>query len=208
MVGSGTMAERLAGGNDAIALLGNTLSTASLLVVLILTLGPVSGAHFNPAVTLCFWMRREIRGRDALRYVAAQIGGGLVGVALAHAMFGLPLFEIGTRARSAPSLWLAEAVATLGLVATILGTLRHRPDRVCFTVGLYIAAAYWFTASTSFANPAVTIARSLTRTFSGIAWDHAPAFIAVQLLAAALATPLFGWLFGRGAAIASRLDAC
>lgn len=194
VIGSGIMGDKLAGGNVVIALLGNTLPTGAILVVLILMFGPLSGAHFNPAVTLAFVMRRQIPGREALLYVLAQIAGGLAGAMVAHAMFELPLAQLSENARTGHAQWFSEWVATFGLVATILGTLRFRPDAVAFAVGLYITAGYWFTASTSFANPAVTIARSFTDTFSGIAPSHAPAFILAQLIGAAAATLVFAWL--------------
>lgn len=197
VIGSGIMADSLAGGNVAIALLGNTVATGAILVVIILMFGPLSGAHFNPAVTFVFLLRGEISRRDALLYVLVQIAGGLVGMLIAHAMFDLPLFQLGTIERSGGAQWLAEAVATFGLVAAILGTLRWRPEAVPFAVGLYITAGYWFTASTSFANPAVTVARSFTDTFSGIAPAHMPAFIVAQFVGAALAAALFGWLMPR-----------
>lgn len=194
VVGSGIMGDRLDGGNVALALLGNTLPTGAILVVLILMLGPVSGAHFNPAVTLAFAMRKEIPPGEALLYVAAQITGGLLGALIAHAMFELPLLQVSATARTGAAQWFSEWVATFGLVATILGTLRFRPEAVAYAVGLYITAGYWFTASTSFANPAVTIARAFTDTFSGIIPAHAPAFVIAQLVGAASATLLFGWL--------------
>ena len=194
VVGSGIMAERLAGGNVALALLGNTIPTGAILFVLITMLGPVSGAHFNPAVTLAFWMRREIKLNEALAYVGVQIIGAIMGTLVAHAMFEEILLQISTNIRNGPAHWLSEGVATFGLVATILGTLRWRPEAVPTAVGLYITAAYWFTASTSFANPAVTIARSLTDTFSGIAPENAPGFILMQFVGAAIATGLMAWL--------------
>ncbi len=194
VIGSGIMGESLAGGNVAIALLGNTLATGAILVVLILAFGPLSGAHFNPAVTLAFLMRREIAPSEAMLYVVAQIAGGLIGALVAHAMFELPLVQISETARSGPAQWFAEWVATFGLVATILATLRFRPEAVAYAVGLFIMAGYWFTASTSFANPAVTIARSFTDTFSGIAPAHVPGFIIAQLVGAAAATLVFAWL--------------
>ena len=194
VIGSGIMADDLAGGNVAIALLGNTVATGAILVVIILMFGPLSGAHFNPAVTFVFLLRGEISRKDALLYVIVQVAGGLVGMLITHAMFELPLFQLGTIERSGGAQWLAESVATFGLVAAILGTLRWRPEAVPFAVGLYITAGYWFTASTSFANPAVTIARSFTDTFSGIAPVHMPAFIVAQFVGAALAAGLFGWL--------------
>jgi glycerol uptake facilitator-like aquaporin len=194
VIGSGVMGERLAGGNTALALLGNTLATGAGLVVLITIFGPVSGAHFNPAVTLVFACRREISGRLALRYVLAQGLGAVIGVWLAHAMFAEPLFQISTKLRDGPAQALSEFVATFGLVAAILGSLRFRPDATPMIVGLYIVSAYWFTASTSFANPAVTAARALSNTFAGIAPVSAPAFIVAQLAGAAAASALFGWL--------------
>ena len=194
VVGSGIMAERLAGGNVALALLGNTIPTGAILFVLITMLGPVSGAHFNPAVTLAFWMRREIKLNEALAYVGVQIIGAIMGTLVAHAMFEEILLQISANIRNGPAQWLSEGVATFGLVATILGTLRWRPEAVPTAVGLYITAAYWFTASTSFANPAVTIARSLTDTFSGIAPENAPGFILMQFVGAAIATGLMAWL--------------
>lgn len=194
VVGSGIMGERLSGGNDAVALLGNTLSTGAGLVVLITVFGPVSGAHFNPAVTLVFALRREIGPYLALAYVAAQSAGGLVGVLAAHAMFDEPLWQVSTRLRDGPGQAFSEAVATFGLVAAILGSLRFRPDFTPAVVGLYITAAYWFTGSTSFANPAVTLARSFTDSFAGIAPSSAPAFVAAQLAGAVAAWAMFGWL--------------
>ena len=194
VVGSGIMAERLAGGNVALALLGNTIPTGAFLFVLITMLGPVSGAHFNPAVTLAFWLRREIKLNEALAYVGVQIIGAIMGTLVAHAMFEEILLQISTNIRTGPAQWLSEGIATFGLVATILGTLRWRPEAVPTAVGLYITAAYWFTASTSFANPAVTIARSLTDTFSGIAPENAPGFILMQFVGAAVATGLMAWL--------------
>ena len=194
VVGSGIMAERLAGGNVALALLGNTIPTGAILFVLITMLGPVSGAHFNPAVTLAFWMRREIKLNEALAYVGVQITGAIMGTLVAHEMFEGILLQTSTNIRNGPAQWLSEGVATFGLVATILGTLRWRPEAVPTAVGLYITAAYWFTASTSFANPAVTIARSLTDTFSGIAPENAPGFILMQFVGAAIATGLMAWL--------------
>ncbi len=198
VVGSGIMAERLAGGNLAVALLGNTIPTGAILVVLITVFGPVSGAHFNPAVTLSFLIRREIAPKAAAAYVSAQILGGIAGVLAAHLMFDLPLVHPSAQPRTGLGQWAGEFVATFGLVGTILACLRARPDFVAVAVGLYITAAYWFTSSTSFANPAVTIARALSDSFAGIAPASVPAFVAVQLLAAALATVFFGW-FLRGA---------
>ena len=198
VVGSGIMGEQLSPGNPAIALLGNTIATGAILVVIILMFAPVSGAHFNPAVTLTFLLRREIPPTAAAAYCITQVVAGLAGVWLAHAMFGLEIVQTSENARSGFGQWLAEGVATFGLVATILAVLRSRPDLVAFAVGLYITAGYWFTASTSFANPAVTIARAFTDTFSGIQPDHVPAFVAAQLVGAALATWTFGWLLSSG----------
>ncbi len=194
VIGSGIMAESLAGGNVALALLGNTVATGAILVVIIMMFGPLSGAHYNPAVTFVFFLRRQIPLREALLYIAVQVSGGLIGMLVAHAMFEQPLFQLGTIERSGPAQWLAEVVATFGLVAAILGTLRWRPEAVPFAVGLYITAAYWFTASTSFANPAVTVARSFTDTFSGILPAHMPAFLIAQFVGAGLAALVFAWL--------------
>jgi len=194
VIGSGIMGERLAGGNVAIALLGNTLATGAGLMVLITVFGPISGAHFNPAVTLVALMRREIGGRAALLYPLAQVGGAIAGVWLAHAMFGEAILQVSTKLRDGPAQMLSETVATFGLIATILGVVRFRPDFTPVAVGLYITAAYWFTASTSFANPAVTVARALSDTFAGIAPASAPAFILAQLVGALLAALAFGWL--------------
>ena len=198
VIGSGIMGESLAGGNVAIALLGNTIATGAILAVLILIFGPISGAHFNPAVTLSFLMQGAIEKRVALLFVLVQVAGGLVGMLVAHGMFEEPLLQVSQKLRTGPAQWFAECVATFGLVATILGCVRFRPEAVAFAVGLYITAGYWFTASTSFANPAVTIARSFTDTFSGIRPVDAPAFIIAQLLGAAAATLVFGWLLRPG----------
>ena len=194
VIGSGIMGERLSGGNVAIALLGNTLATGAGLVVLITVFGPISGAHFNPAVTLVALLRREIKAHEALLYPVAQVVGAVAGVWLAHAMFEEPILQISTKLRDGPAQMLAEAVATFGLVATILGVVRFRPDFIAVAVGLYITAAYWFTASTSFANPAVTVARGLSDTFAGIAPASVPAFILAQVVGASLAALAFGWL--------------
>lgn len=194
VVGSGIMAERLAGGNIALALLGNTIATGAILVVLILVFGPVSGAHMNPAVSLVMAIRRDLRWRDLGPYVVAQIGGGCLGTLLAHGMFELPVLEIGIRARTGGAQWLAEAVASFGLLVTILGVLRHRAEAVPVAVGLYITAAYWFTASTSFANPAVTIARALTTSFAGIAPADVPMFIVAQIAGSLAGLALMVWL--------------
>ncbi|WNJ98641.1 MIP/aquaporin family protein [Thalassospiraceae bacterium LMO-JJ14] len=184
VIGSGIMAERLAGGNDAVALLGNTLATGAMLVVLISAFGPMSGAHFNPAVTLAFMMRREIEKSHALVYIIVQDAGAITGMLVAHIMFEEQIFQLSTKIRSGPAQMFSEAVATFGLVLTIFGAIRHRPDSVAWMVGLYITAAYWFTASTSFANPAVTIARAMTDTFSGIQPVDAPFFIIAQFVGA------------------------
>jgi len=197
VVGSGIMAERLAGGNVALALLCNTLPTGAILVVLILTFGPLSGAHFNPAVSLAFALRGELLWADTASYIVAQITGAIVGVWIAHLMFELPLWQLSLHERSGVGQWLAEAVATFGLLSTIFGVAARTPAAVPYAVGLYITSAYWFTASTSFANPAVTIARSLSDTFAGIAPHGAAAFIAAQLAGAALAIPLARWLWPR-----------
>ena len=197
VVGSGIMGERLSGGNVAIALLANAVATGAGLMVLILVFGPLSGAHFNPAVTLAFLLRREIGPAPALAYVAVQVLAAALGVMVAHVMFAEAVIQASTTLRSGGALWTAEVVATFGLVATILGCLRARPEAVPYAVGLYITAADWFTASTSFANPAVTLGRTLTDTFSGIAPGDAPAFILAQVLGAALATWVFGWLLSK-----------
>lgn len=194
VVGSGIMAERLAGGNAAIALLGNALATGAVLPVLILVFGPVSGAHMNPAVTAVLAMRQEIAPRLAAAYAVAQVMGAVVGVLLAHAMFSLPLLQAGATARTGAGQWIAETVATAGLVVTVLGVRQTRPDALPFAVGLYITGAYWFTASTSFANPAVTFARAMTGSFAGIAPGDVAAFVAVQLIAAVTAGAAWRWL--------------
>ncbi|MDJ0827048.1 MAG: MIP/aquaporin family protein [Rhodobacter sp.] len=187
VVGSGIMAEALSGGNLGVALLANAIATGCVLYVGITILGPISGAHFNPAVTFAFALRREIAPGEAVAFVATQIVGGILGVWLAHAMFDLAILQLSTTARTGAPQWLAEVVAAFGLVFVILGGLRHRPEAVPTLVALYITGAYWFTASTSFANPAVTIARGLTDTFAGIDPTHVAAFIAAQLVGAALA---------------------
>lgn len=194
VIGSGIMGERLAGGNVAVALLGNTLSTGAALVVLITVFGPISGAHFNPAVTLAFVIRREIGVGLGLAYVAVQVAGALLGTFAAHLMFAEPIVQLSTKLRDGPSQAFSEVVATFGLLATILGCLRFRADFTPAAVGLYITSAYWFTSSTSFANPAVTVARSLSNTFAGIAPASAPAFIAAQVFGALAAVLVFGWL--------------
>jgi glycerol uptake facilitator-like aquaporin len=199
VVGSGIMGERLAGGNVALALLCNTIPTGAILVVLILMLGPVSGAHLNPAVTLSFLMQRAIGVRAALAYVGVQIAGGIAGTWCAHLMFEAPVLMLSATVRTGAGQWLGEIVATFGLVATIVACLRLRPAAVAPAVGLYITAAYWFTSSTSFANPAVTVARSLSDTFAGIRPADVPAFVAAQCVGAILATWLIGWLVRRAA---------
>jgi glycerol uptake facilitator-like aquaporin len=199
VVGSGIMAQRLAGGNVALALLCNTIPTGAILVVLILIFAPTSGAHFNPAVTLAFACRGELSWTDAGLYIAAQIVGGVAGVWAAHLMFELPLLQSSLTVRTGAGQWFAEGVATFGLLLTIFGCVARAPNAVAYAVGLYITSAYWFTASTSFANPAVTIARSLSDTFAGIAPGNVLPFIAAQLLGAALAVALTEWLWGRQA---------
>jgi glycerol uptake facilitator-like aquaporin len=195
VIGSGMRGERLASGNVAIALLGNTLSTGAALIVLITIFGPLSGAHFNPAVTLVFALRGNISARTASYYILVQTLGAILGVWLAHAMFGESIFQLSTKLRSNPGQMISEFVATFGLIATILGGLRFRPDRVPMLVGLYIISAYWFTASTSFANPAVTLARSLSDTFAGIAPSSVPNFVAAQIAGGLSAGYLCHWLF-------------
>ncbi|HEX8130826.1 MAG TPA: MIP/aquaporin family protein [Pyrinomonadaceae bacterium] len=194
VVGSGIMGERLAGGNVAIALLANTLATGAALVALILTFGHVSGAHFNPAVTLADASQGGLAWRDVPAYLSAQVGGAFAGVATAHLMFGAPLFSASRHAREGGAQMFAEAVATFGLMSVVWGCARRRSAVVPFAVAAYITAAYWFTSSTSFANPAVTLARSVTDSFAGIRPMDAPAFILAQLLGAAAATALFRWL--------------
>jgi glycerol uptake facilitator-like aquaporin len=194
VIGSGIMAEQLAGGNVALALLGNTLATGAILIVLVLALGPVSGAHFNPAVSVVFALRRELTVVLSALYSVAQIVGAIFGVLLAHRMFDQPVFQISTTVRTGLGQWLAELVATFGLVGTILCVGKSRPASVAYAVGLYIAAAYWFTSSTSFANPAVTAARALSDTFAGIGPANAPAFAIAQFAGALAASWFFGWL--------------
>ncbi len=188
VIGSGIMAERLAGGNVAVALLGNTMATAAMLFVLITMLGPVSGAHFNPAVSIVMAIRRELAWRAVLPYILVQIGFGILGAWAAHVMFDLPVLQTSIKARTGIGQWISEAIATFGLVFTIIGTARHRPHWIPASVALYITAAYWFTSSTSFANPAITIARSMTNSFSGIAPADVPMFIAAQLTGAIAAS--------------------
>jgi glycerol uptake facilitator-like aquaporin len=201
VVGSGIMAERLAGGNVALALLGNTIPTGAILVVLILGLGPISGAHFNPAVSLVMTLTSGLKWRELGPYVLAQIVGGCLGTLAAHAMFDLSVFQLAAKARTGPAQWFAEFVATFGLLVTIATVVRFRLEAIPFAVGLYITAAYWFTASTSFANPAVTIARSLTDTFAGIAPNHVLPFVLAQLAGALAGMTLAGWLLDKGASV-------
>lgn len=194
VVGSGIMAEKLCGGNVGLALLANSLATGGGLIALILTFGPVSGAHFNPAVTLADASVGGTRWQDVPGYLVAQVLGGVLGVAVADLMFGLPAFTASAHVRTGPAQWLAEFVATFGLLGTIFGVSRRTPAATPFAVAAYIVAAYWFTASTSFANPAVTLARALTDTFAGIRPVDVPGFVVAQLLGAAAATALFTWL--------------
>jgi len=189
------MADHLSGGNGAIALLGNTLATGSMLFVLITVLGPISGAHMNPAVSLVAASRGELSWSDAAAYIAVQLSFGIFGAWAAHVMFDLPTFQLSVKARTGLGQWVAEGIATFGLIITILGTVRHRQPWVPATVALYITAAYWFTSSTSFANPAITVARSLSDTFAGIAPHDVPPFIVAQLTGAGLASLTARWLF-------------
>jgi glycerol uptake facilitator-like aquaporin len=195
VVGSGIMAERLSGGNVALALLGNTIPTGAILVVLILVFGPLSGAHLNPAVSLAFAVRGKFTWNAVAPTIAVQIAGAVLGAWAAHLMFDLPVLQLSTKVRSGGGQWFAEAVATFGLVLTIFGCVARTPAATPYAVGLYITAAYWFTASTSFANPAVTVARALSDTFAGIAPGNAPAFIAAQLAGALAAVSVAGWLW-------------
>jgi glycerol uptake facilitator-like aquaporin len=206
VVGSGVMGERLAEGNAAIALLANTMATGAALAVLISIFGPISGAHFNPGVSLYFALRHELSASDALMFCAAQIIGALIGVFAAHAMFAMPIFEVSQKLRDGPSQWFSEFVATFGLIATIAGSVRHRPGATPALVALYITAAYWFTASTSFANPAVTIARSLTDSFAGIAPHSVPPFIAAQLAGAVTGFFACAWLFPKAPKVQDTLQ--
>ncbi|MEO0588999.1 MAG: aquaporin [Pseudomonadota bacterium] len=201
VIGSGIMAENLAGGNVAVALLANTIATGAILFVLIAMLGPVSGAHFNPAVTFAFFLRREINLRSAAAFIATQIAAGSIGAFAAHLMFDLPIFQFSTKARAGIGQWTGEFLATFGLVLTILLLLKYRASAIPAGVALYITSAYWFTSSTSFANPAITIVRSLSNTFAGIAPGDAPLFIAAQLVGAAFAVALSGWLTAEDQAI-------
>ena len=195
VIGSGIMAEKLSGGNDAVALLGNTIATGAILFVLITMLGPISGAHMNPAVSLVAASRGELTWRVTALYIAAQLAFGILGAWAAHIMFDLPTLQLSTKVRTGFGQWTGEAVATFGLIMTILGTVRHRREWVPATVALYITAAYWFTSSTSFANPAITVARSLSDTFAGIAPHSVPPFIVAQLIGAAFAGLAARWLF-------------
>jgi glycerol uptake facilitator-like aquaporin len=195
VIGSGIMAQNLSGGNDAIALLGNTLATGAILFVLITILGPISGAHMNPAVSLVAAARRELSRGDAAAYILAQFAFGILGAWAAHLMFGLPTLQLSVKARTGLGQWTGESIATFGLILTILGTVRFRERWVPATVALYITAAYWFTSSTSFANPAITVARSLTNSFAGIAPHDVLPFIVAQLVGAGCAAVLAGWLF-------------
>jgi glycerol uptake facilitator-like aquaporin len=199
VVGSGIMAEQLAGGNVAVALLGNTIATGAMLFVLITMLGPISGAHFNPAVSLVFRLRGEIGTTQMLGFFALQLIGGIAGVWTAHLMFDQPVLQLSQHIRSGPGQWLSEAIATFGLVFTILATLKAKPAMVPTSVALYITAAYWFTASTSFANPAITVARSLSDSFAGIAPGSVPAFIAAQFVGAVVAWAVVRGLLGKEA---------
>jgi glycerol uptake facilitator-like aquaporin len=195
VIGSGIMATNLSHGNDAIALLGNTMATGAMLFVLITVLGPISGAHMNPAVSLVAAARGELAWPEAAAYIAVQLACGILGAWAAHLMFGLPVWQLSLKTRHGLGQMIGEGVATFGLILTILGTVRHRPQWVAPAVALYIAAAYWFTSSTSFANPAITVARSLSDTFAGIAPADVPAFVAAQFAGAALATVVGRWLF-------------
>ncbi len=197
VIGSGIMAENLTD-NDAVALLGNTVATGAILFVLITMLGPISGAHMNPAVSLVAAWRGELRWRDAGAYISAQLAFGILGAWAAHLMFDLPTLQLSVKARTGLGQWTGEAIATFGLILTILGTVRHRPEWVPASVALYITAAYWFTSSTSFANPAITVARSLSNSFAGIAPANVPLFVAAQLLGAAMAALVARYLFAPG----------
>lgn len=201
VVGSGIMGERLADGNVAIALLANTLATGAALALLISVFGPISGAHFNPAVTLFFGLRREIELKLAFLYIVAQIAGAILGVWAAHAMFAMPILETAQKLRDGPAQWWSEFVATFGLIVTIAGAVRYSPQAAAYLVALYIVAAYWFTASTSFANPAVTIARAMTDSFAGIAPHSVAGFIAAQIAGALAGYALTGWLFSTPARV-------
>ncbi|HET9336806.1 MAG TPA: MIP/aquaporin family protein [Sphingomicrobium sp.] len=195
VIGSGIMAEHLSGGNDGVALLANTIATGAILFVLITMLGPISGAHMNPAVSLVAASRRDLRRADAAAYIAAQLAFGILGAWAAHLMFDLPTLQLSVKARTGVGQWTGEAIATFGLILTILGTVRFRRELVPASVALYISAAYWFTSSTSFANPAITVARSLSDTFAGIAPHDVPLFIVAQLIGAGLGGLTARWLF-------------
>lgn len=195
VIGSGIMAENLSLGNDSVALLANTVATGAILFVLITMLGPISGAHMNPAVSLVAASRRELAWSNAAAYIVAQLAFGIIGAWAAHLMFDLPTLQLSVKARTGLGQWTGEAIATFGLILTILGTVRHRPASVPASVALYIVAAYWFTSSTSFANPAITVARSLSDSFAGIAPANVPAFIVAQLSGAALAALLARYLY-------------
>ncbi|MGP1281898.1 MAG: aquaporin [Parasphingopyxis sp.] len=195
VIGSGIMGETLSGGNVALALLGNTLATGAILFVIILIFAPLSGAHFNPAVTLVAFVRRELPAREASFYILAQLAGGIIGVWAAHLMFDLDILQFSSKTRTGSGQWAGEAIATFGLILTILGAVRHRPAWIAPAVGLYIGAGYWFTSSTSFANPAITVARALSDTFAGIAPADVAPFLAAQIAGALLAALLAGWLF-------------
>lgn len=205
VVGSGIMADRLSA-DVAVSLLGNTIPTGAILVVLISILGPISGAHFNPAVTMVFAAKREIDAFAATLYIVAQLAGGIAGTLIAHAMFDLPLFQVSETVRTGAGQWIAEVVATFGLVLTILAGLRFRGDAIPWLVGLYITAAYWFTASTSFANPAVAVARALSNTFSGIRPVDVPAFVAAEVIGALVATAVVGWMLAEKASSVSSIS--
>ena len=195
IIGAGIMADNLSGGNDGVALIGTTAAIGAGLVVLIWLFAPVSGCHINPAVTLAFLLRKEISGRDAGLYVLVQAAGGLAGMLVTHLMFDLPLLHTATQVRTGPGQWVSEVVATFGLILTIFGCIRVRPQAVAAAVGIYIFAACWFTASTSFANPAVTLARSFTDTFCGIRPADAPMFVLMEIVGALIATPFAAWLW-------------
>ena len=199
VIGSGIMAANLSGGNDAVALLGNTMATGAILFVLITMLGPISGAHMNPAVSLVAASRGELRWWDAAAYTVVQLALGILGAWAAHLMFDLPTLQLSVKARTGLGQWTGEAIATFGLILTILGTVKHRPQWVPASVALYITAAYWFTSSTSFANPAITAARSLSDTFAGIAPADVPLFIVAQLIGAMMAALTAKWLFSDNA---------